>query len=43
LTDGGGIWENFGKENAREMEEATPEYLKGKTIFLITISKSNTQ
>jgi carbamate kinase len=29
LTDGGGIWENFGKPNAREMMEATPEYLKG--------------
>ena len=29
MTDGGGIWENFGKPNAREMEEATPEYLKG--------------
>lgn len=29
LTDGGGIWENFGKPEAREMEEATPEYLKG--------------
>ena len=24
-----GIWENFGKPEAREMEEATPEYLKG--------------
>jgi carbamate kinase len=29
LTDGGGIWENFGKPQAREMEAATPEYLKG--------------
>lgn len=29
LTDGGGIWENFGKPEAREMKEATPEYLKG--------------
>ena len=29
LTDGGGIWENFGKPEAREMSEATPEYLKG--------------
>ena len=29
LTDGGGIWENFGKPNAREMEAATPEYLLG--------------
>ena len=29
LTDGGGIWENFGKPNAREMEMATPEYLLG--------------
>jgi len=29
LTDGGGIWENFGKPEAREMEEATTEYLKG--------------
>eukprot|EP00980_Cylindrotheca_fusiformis_P007814 scaffold1669_cov129-Cylindrotheca_fusiformis.AAC.25 len=29
LTDGGGIWENFGKPSAREMEAATPEYLKG--------------
>jgi len=27
LTDGGGIWENFGKPNAREMAAATPEYL----------------
>ena len=29
LTDGGGIWENYGKPNAREMVEATPEYLEG--------------
>lgn len=29
LTDGGGIWENFGKPEAREMMAATPEYLKG--------------
>jgi carbamate kinase len=29
LTDGGGIWENFGKPNAREMSFASPEYLKG--------------
>jgi carbamate kinase len=27
LTDGGGIFENFGKENAREMSRATPEHL----------------
>ena len=27
LTDGGGIWENFGKPEAREMSAATPEYL----------------
>ena len=27
LTDGGGIWENFGKPNGREMCEVTPEYL----------------
>jgi len=27
LTDGGGIWENFNKSNAREMCEVTPEYL----------------
>lgn len=24
-----GIWENFGKPDAREMEAATPEYLRG--------------
>jgi len=29
LTDGGGIWENFGKPNAREMAKVTPEYLLG--------------
>ena len=29
LTDGGGIWENFGKPEAREMSEASPEYLEG--------------
>jgi carbamate kinase len=29
LTDGGGIWENFGKPSAREMQEASPEYLLG--------------
>jgi len=29
LTDGGGIWENYGKPEAREMMEATPEYLRG--------------
>jgi len=28
LTDGGGIWENFGKPNAREMQMASPDYLK---------------
>lgn len=28
LTDGGGIWENFGRPNAREMRRATPQYLK---------------
>lgn len=30
LTDGGGIWQNFGKPNAREMKLATPEYLLGQ-------------
>jgi len=30
LTDGGGIWENFGKPNGREMEAVTPAYLKAK-------------
>ena len=29
LTDGGGIWQNFGKPNAREMQMVTPEYLLG--------------
>jgi len=29
LTDGGGIWENYVKPEAREMMEATPEYLRG--------------
>lgn len=29
LTDGGGIWEKFGKPEAREMAVATPEYLLG--------------
>lgn len=29
LTDGGGIWEKFGKPEAREMAIATPEYLLG--------------
>ena len=29
LTDGGGIWEKFGKPEAREMAAATPEYLLG--------------
>jgi carbamate kinase len=29
LTDGGGIWENYGKPEAREMAEASPEYLEG--------------
>mmetsp|Transcript_326 Transcript_326/g.734 ORF Transcript_326/g.734 Transcript_326/m.734 type:complete len:310 (-) Transcript_326:210-1139(-) len=29
LTDGGGIWQNFGKPDAREMQLATPEYLLG--------------
>jgi len=24
LTDGGGIWQNFGKPNAREMKKASP-------------------
>jgi len=28
LTDGGGIWENFGKPKAREMAEASCEYLQ---------------
>jgi len=29
LTDGGGIWQNYGKPNAREMKMASPEYLLG--------------
>lgn len=29
LTDGGGIWEKFGKPDAREMAMVTPEYLQG--------------
>ena len=29
LTDGGGIWQDFGKPTAQEMEEVTPEYLLG--------------
>jgi len=29
LTDGGGIWQNFGKPDAREMKLASPEYLLG--------------
>jgi len=29
LTDGGGIWEKFGKPEAREMKMASPEYLLG--------------
>jgi carbamate kinase len=29
LTDGGGIWEKFGKPEAREMSEVSPEYLLG--------------
>ncbi len=29
LTDGGGIWQNFGKPDAREMKRASPEYLLG--------------
>ena len=29
LTDGGGIWKNFGKPDAMEMSLATPEYLLG--------------
>jgi carbamate kinase len=29
LTDGGGIWQNFGKPDAREMKMASPEYLLG--------------
>lgn len=29
LTDGGGIWKNFGKPDAKEMKTVTPEYLLG--------------
>lgn len=29
LTDGGGIWKDFGKPTAKEMKMATPEYLHG--------------
>lgn len=29
LTDGGGIWKNFGKPDAKEMQMASPEYLHG--------------
>jgi carbamate kinase len=29
LTDGGGIWRNFGKPDAKEMSQVTPEYLLG--------------
>jgi carbamate kinase len=29
LTDGGGIWERYGKPDAREMKMASPEYLLG--------------
>jgi carbamate kinase len=29
LTDGGGIFQNFGKPNAKEMKQVTPEYLLG--------------
>jgi carbamate kinase len=29
LTDGGGIWDNFGKPGAREMKMASIEYLRG--------------
>lgn len=29
LTDGGGIWKDFGKPTAAEMKQATPEYLHG--------------
>lgn len=29
LTDGGGIFHNFGKPDAKEMQAATPEYLMG--------------
>jgi carbamate kinase len=29
LTDGGGIWQDFGKPHGREMAQVTPEYLLG--------------
>lgn len=29
LTDGGGIWKNFGKPDGKEMAQVTPEYLLG--------------
>jgi carbamate kinase len=29
LTDGGGIWKNFGKPDGKEMKQVTPEYLLG--------------
>jgi carbamate kinase len=29
LTDGGGIWQDFGKPTAQEMEMVSPEYLLG--------------
>ena len=29
LTDGGGVWKNFGKPDAAEMKRVTPEYLLG--------------
>mmetsp|Transcript_12148 Transcript_12148/g.15890 ORF Transcript_12148/g.15890 Transcript_12148/m.15890 type:complete len:362 (-) Transcript_12148:137-1222(-) len=29
LTDGGGIWKKFGKPDAKEMAQVTPEYLLG--------------
>jgi carbamate kinase len=29
LTDGGGIWKDFGKPTAKEMKMASPEYLMG--------------
>lgn len=31
LTDGGGIWEKFGKPGAREMARATPECVRRKS------------
>ena len=30
LTDGGGIWHNFGKPDGREMKAVTPKYLKAR-------------